>query len=138
MVVSAVSNASGLLSDDFSDADFEMYDKVMSGIEEKEPRWKRAMNLPNSMLGEAVGELYVNKYFPEESKAYMKKLIDNKGAIGGVQFVCRYTLQCLFDNGGRCVFRNKIFHVVQLSNRNRYIQSSSISFHKTPRKIFIL
>ena len=49
----------------------------MSGIEEKEPRWKRAMNLPNSMLGEAVGELYVNKYFPEESKAYMKKLIDN-------------------------------------------------------------
>lgn len=77
MVVSAVSNASGLLSDDFSDADFEMYDKVMSGIEEKEPRWKRAMNIPNSMLGEAVGELYVNKYFPEESKAYMKKLIDN-------------------------------------------------------------
>lgn len=77
MVVSAVSNASGLLSDDFSDADFEMYDKVMSGIEEKEARWKRAMNIPNSMLGEAVGELYVKKYFPEESKIYMKKLIDN-------------------------------------------------------------
>ena len=77
MVVSAVSNATGLLSDEFSDADFEMYDRVMSGIEEKEPRWKRAMNLPNSMLGEAVGELYVAKYFPEESKEYMKKLISN-------------------------------------------------------------
>lgn len=77
MVVSAVSNATGLLSDEFSDADFEMYDRVMSGIEEKEPRWKRAMNLPNSMLGEAVGELYVAKYFPEESKIYMKQLISN-------------------------------------------------------------
>lgn len=77
MTVCAVSSASGLLSDDFSDADFEMYDKVMSGIEEKEPRWKRAMNIPNSMLGEAVGELYVKKYFPEESKIYMKQLIEN-------------------------------------------------------------
>lgn len=83
MVVSAVSNATGLLSDDFSDADFEMYDKVMSGIEEKEPRWKRAMNIPNSMLGEAVGELYVKKYFPEESKIYMKGLIENlRTALG--------------------------------------------------------
>lgn len=77
MVFSAVGDACGLLSDDFVNAEFEMYDKAMSGIQELEPRWKRAMAIPNSMLGEAVGELYVNKYFSEESKIYMKQLVEN-------------------------------------------------------------
>ena len=62
MTVDAVSGVTGLLSDDFYDASFELYDRVMSGKEEKEPRWKRAMGIPNSMFGEAVGELYVAKY----------------------------------------------------------------------------
>lgn len=77
MIFSAVGDACELLSDDFSAANFEMYDRVMSGIEEPEPRWKRAMAIPNSMLGEAVGELYVAKYFPERSKTYMKELVEN-------------------------------------------------------------
>ncbi len=72
-----VSEAASLLSDDFVNANFEMYDRVMSGKEEMEPRWKRAMTIPNSMLGEAVGELYVAKYFPEENKKYMKTLVEN-------------------------------------------------------------
>ncbi len=72
-----ISESSNLLSDDFVEANFEMFDRVMSGKEEMEPRWKRAMGIPNSMLGEAVGELYVNKYFPEENKAYMKTLVEN-------------------------------------------------------------
>ncbi len=76
-VFSVVSEASNLLSDDFINANFEMYDRVMSGKEEQEPRWKRAMGIPNSMLGEAVGELYVAKYFPEESKQYMNTLVEN-------------------------------------------------------------
>ena len=74
---SVVSEAASLLSDDFVNANFEMYDRVMSGKEEQEPRWKRAMAIPNSMLGEAVGELYVGKYFPEESKKYMTELVEN-------------------------------------------------------------
>lgn len=77
LVFRAVSDSSGVLSDDFQDADFEMFGKTMCGKEEQEPRWKRAMTIPNSMLGEAVGELYVNKYFPEENKEYMLKLVDN-------------------------------------------------------------
>ena len=77
MLLDAVSSATSLLSDDFYNASFELYDKVMSGKEEQEPRWKRAMSLPNSMLGEAVGQLYVEKYFPEESKQYMKTLVEN-------------------------------------------------------------
>lgn len=72
-----VVSASGLLSDEFIKADFEMFDRVMSGKEEMQPRWKRAMAIPNSMFGEAVGQLYVEKYFPKENKEYMVNLIEN-------------------------------------------------------------
>ncbi len=83
LVYDAVSDSSGLLSDDFQDANFEMFGKVMSGKEEQEPRWKRAMAMPNSMLGEAVGELYVEKYFPNENKTYMVTLVENlRKALG--------------------------------------------------------
>lgn len=77
MTCSAVSAATGLLSDDFYETSFEMYDRVMSGIEEYEPRWKRAMRLPTSMFAEAVGELYVDRYFPVQSKEKMLILVDN-------------------------------------------------------------
>ncbi|MDE6650333.1 MAG: M13 family metallopeptidase [Muribaculaceae bacterium] len=77
MTFETVNDATNLLSDDFINASFELYDKVMSGKEELEPRWKRAMAIPNSMLGEAVGKLYVEKYFPEENKDYMKRLVGN-------------------------------------------------------------
>ncbi len=77
MTFETVSDATNLLSDDFFNASFELYDRVMSGKEEQQPRWKRAMAIPNSMLGEAVGKLYVEKYFPEENKTYMKALVDN-------------------------------------------------------------
>lgn len=83
LIFDAVSDSSALLSDDFQDANFEMFGKVMSGKEEQEPRWKRAMTIPNSMLGEAVGELYVNKYFPNENKEYMVGLVENlRKALG--------------------------------------------------------
>lgn len=83
MTFDAITDSSGLLSDNFTDANFEMYGRVMSGKEEQEPRWKRAMSVPNSMLGEAVGELYVKKYFPNENKEYMKGLVENlRTALG--------------------------------------------------------
>lgn len=83
MTFETVNDATNLLSDDFINASFELYDRVMSGKEELEPRWKRAMAIPNSMLGEAVGELYVKKYFPEENKGYMKILVENlKKSLG--------------------------------------------------------
>lgn len=72
-----ISNSSGLMGDDFIDANFEMFGKVMSGQKEKKPRWKRAMSIPDSMFGEAVGQLYVNKYFPKENKEYMIALVEN-------------------------------------------------------------
>lgn len=78
-----ISSSSNLLSQDFQDANFEMYDRVMSGIEEMEPRWKRVMTIPNSMFGEAVGKLYAERYFPEAHKEYMKTLVENlRQALG--------------------------------------------------------
>lgn len=83
ILVDVVSESTGLLSDDFEDASFELYGKVMSGKEEQEPRWKRVMVIPNSMFGEAVGELYVEKYFPKENKEYMVTLVENlRKALG--------------------------------------------------------
>lgn len=76
-IYDVVSSATSLLGEEFEDADFELYDRLMSGIEEKKPRWKKAMVIPNSMFGEAIGQLYVEKYFAGENKAYMKNLVEN-------------------------------------------------------------
>ena len=77
MAFGCVSSSTGALSEEFYDADFEMYSRILSGIEEKKPLWKRAMSIPNSMFGEAVGQLYVKRYFPEANKLYMVGLVEN-------------------------------------------------------------
>lgn len=71
-----ISSAASYLSDDFINADFELA-KVISGVQQQQPRWKRALGVPNGLLGEAVGELYVAKYFPATSKAKMLDLVNN-------------------------------------------------------------
>ena len=72
-----LSAAAPYLSDDFVDADFEFYGKVMSGKQEQQPRWKRSLNTVNGALGEAVGEMYVEKYFPAAAKERMISLVKN-------------------------------------------------------------
>ena len=69
--------AANYLSDDFIDASFDFYGRAMSGKQEQKPRWKRAMSVPNSTLGEAVGEIYVAKYFPEKDKIRMLEMVRN-------------------------------------------------------------
>ena len=82
MAASYMSSAARFLSDDFVNASFEL-SKVMSGVQQMQPRWKRALGIPNGMLGEALGELYVAKYFPPESKAKMLTLVENlRKALG--------------------------------------------------------
>lgn len=71
-----LSSAASYLSDDFVNAKFEL-SKVISGVQEQQPRWKRAMSVPNGILGEALGQLYVEKYFPADSKAKMLDLVGN-------------------------------------------------------------
>lgn len=70
-----IMDASSYLSDDFYAANFDFFSTAMSGITEQKPRWKRAMSIPNSILGEAVGQMYVKKYFPEENKQKMLEIV---------------------------------------------------------------
>ena len=72
-----IKSSTSVLSDDFVNANFDFYGRLLNGQKEQKARWKRALGFPNSLLGEAVGELYVSKYFAGESKAKMLKLIDN-------------------------------------------------------------
>ena len=72
-----MNSAASYLDDNFVNASFDFYGKAMSGIQEQQPRWKRAVNSVNSTLGEAVGEMYVAKYFPASSKERMLTLVKN-------------------------------------------------------------
>lgn len=75
--------AASCLSDDFVAARFDFYGKVLSGRQVNQPRWKRAVNSVNGMLGELVGEMYVEKYFPAAAKERMVKLVKNLQAALG-------------------------------------------------------
>lgn len=78
-----INSAAGYLSDDFANANFEFYGKTLSGSKELRPRWRRSIDAVNGAMGEAVGQLYVQKYFPPEAKERMLGLVDNlKMALG--------------------------------------------------------
>jgi len=69
--------ASPYLSKEFADAHFDFYSKTLTGVAEKPPRWKQAVALVESNLGEALGKLYVAEYFPPERKERMDALVKN-------------------------------------------------------------
>ncbi len=77
-----VGGAASALSDKFSNTNFE-FSKVMSGVTQQRPRWKRALGATEGAMGEAIGELYVERYFPQSSKDYMIGLVENlRTALG--------------------------------------------------------
>ena len=69
--------AASFLSDDFVNARFDFYGKVLSGRQANYPRWKRAVETANGVLGELVGQMYVEKYFPAAAKERMVALVKN-------------------------------------------------------------
>ena len=77
LIFKQINTASSYLSDDFVQARFDFYGKVLSGQQELKPRWKRSLNVTDGALGEALGEMYVAKYFPPEAKERMLKLVEN-------------------------------------------------------------
>ena len=77
IVAHYIDAATGYLSEEFALASFEFFGKTMSGTQEIRPRWKRAMGVPNSILSEAVGQIYVEKYFPESEKARVEAMVSN-------------------------------------------------------------
>ncbi|KAA6348393.1 Neutral endopeptidase [termite gut metagenome] len=72
-----IDSAASYLSDDIYAQNFDFYGKTLSGKETQSPRWKRAVSSVNSMLGEAVGQMYVKQYFSPEAKERMIKLVRN-------------------------------------------------------------
>ncbi len=77
-----VGGAAPYLSDDFADASFE-FNKVMSGVQQQRPRWKKSLSKVEGVMGEGIGKLYVEQYFPESSKIYMEGLVENlRNALG--------------------------------------------------------
>lgn len=71
-----ISSATNSLSDEFRAASFK-FNQTLSGVKQDRPRWKRAVGVVSSVLGEAIGKLYVEKYFPESSKQRMLDLVHN-------------------------------------------------------------
>ena len=69
--------AASFLTTEIFNTSFDFYGRVMSGKEEPSPLWKRAVSTVNGTLGEAVGQMYVKKYFPEENKERMLALVLN-------------------------------------------------------------
>lgn len=65
------------LGDAFDEANFEFYSRTLNGIEEQRDRWKRGSDLVNNNMGEAVGQIYVKRHFPPESKQKMDALVAN-------------------------------------------------------------
>ena len=72
-----ISGAASYLSDEFVQENFAFFGKTLSGTPELRERWKRAVSMIEGSLGEAVGKVYVQKYFPAEAKTRMEQLVAN-------------------------------------------------------------
>ncbi len=73
----AINGATSYLSDDFIETSFDFYGRLLSGREQNRPRWKRVTATVDGAMGEALGQLYVEKYFPAEAKTRMETLVQN-------------------------------------------------------------
>lgn len=81
----AIEGAASYLTTEIYMTSFDFYGKVLSGREEPSPLWKRAVGIVNGTLGEAVGQMYVQKYFPEENKERMLALVHNLQKALGIR-----------------------------------------------------
>ena len=72
-----IDGSTGYLNDAVREANFDFYGKIFSGRKEDHPLWRRATNQVQGVMGEALGRIYVKKYFPASSKERMKTLVEN-------------------------------------------------------------
>ncbi len=72
-----IQNSVGYLSDKIREANFDFFGKTMSGRKEDYPLWKRATSQVEGAMGEALGRIYCERYFPESSKKMMEQLVRN-------------------------------------------------------------
>ncbi len=72
-----LSHFASSLSEKFATEDFNFFRKTLSGVEQQQPRWKRAVNAISGSMGEIVGKIYVERYFKPEAKKRMVALVEN-------------------------------------------------------------
>jgi len=72
-----INHSAGMLPKAFADASFEFYGHTLQGTPKQRDRWKRAIGAVNNDLGDAVGQIYVKKYFPASSKAQVQQMVSN-------------------------------------------------------------
>ncbi len=72
-----IQNSTGYLTDEIREANFDFFGKTMSGRKEDYPLWKRATSQVEAQMGEALGKMYTERYFPESSKKMMEQLVRN-------------------------------------------------------------
>jgi predicted metalloendopeptidase len=72
-----IDRSSNLLPKAFADERFDFYGRTLSGIPQQRDRWKRAVSATSNALGDAVGKLYVKRYFPPEAKAKVQAMVKN-------------------------------------------------------------
>jgi len=78
-----IDESASYLSDEIYAQNFDFYGKTLSGKKDQSPRWKRAVGTVDGVLGEAVGQMYVQKYFPAAAKERMLKLVHNLQVVLG-------------------------------------------------------
>jgi predicted metalloendopeptidase len=93
-----LSSFTSLLSEDTVQASFDFYGKVLRGVPQMRPRWKRGVDLVEGMVGEALGQEYVAEHFPPENKVRMLELVDNllqafEQSIDGLDWMTDQTKQ---------------------------------------------
>jgi putative endopeptidase len=72
-----IQSSASYLTDEIRQANFDFFGKTMSGRKEEYPLWKRATNQVESAMGEALGKMYCERYFPASSKKMMEELVHN-------------------------------------------------------------
>ena len=92
LAMRVISAAAPYLSAAFVDANFAFYGTTLSGTPRNRDRWKRGVAVVEAALGEAVGQIYVARHFPESHKAHMRALVDNlieayRGSITGLDWM---------------------------------------------------
>ena len=105
--------ASPALSDKFADEHFDFFNRKIMGQEKQEPRWKRSVMVMNSCIGEALGKLYVEKYFTEDARKRMEVLIEDiksvfRGRLQNISWMSEQTKRRALEKFER--FRAKIGH----------------------------
>ena len=72
-----IMGASGMLSDEIREANFDFFGRTMTGRQQDYPLWRRATNAVQGAMGEALGKMYCERYFPATSKKQMETLVRN-------------------------------------------------------------